>query len=125
MSVAKSEAMFAELARFAPHMVDTDYKKARKFEGGLDLDILDRVGVLNLPTYVNVLDRALMAGSILAAKKQTLAPRTDWMRKRYENSSKRVVHFLGIRGKTRDLTVAQAKVVVLFRLARNMVGYRM
>ena len=58
-------------------MGDTDYKKACKFEGGLDLDILDRVGVLNLPTYENVLDRAVMSESILAAKKQTLAPRTD------------------------------------------------
>ncbi|GMP41741.1 hypothetical protein CsSME_00011723 [Camellia sinensis var. sinensis] len=43
-------------------------------KGGLDLDILDWIGVLNLPTYVNVLDRALMPEVILAAKKQTLVP---------------------------------------------------
>ncbi|XP_028063556.1 uncharacterized protein LOC114266814 [Camellia sinensis] len=72
MSVAEYEAKYTELARFAPYIVDTDYEKARKFEGGLDLDILDRVGVLNLPTYVNVLDRALMVEAILAAKKQAL-----------------------------------------------------
>ncbi|XP_028092598.1 uncharacterized protein LOC114292774 [Camellia sinensis] len=36
MSVDEYEAKFTELARFAPHMVDTDYKKARKFEGRLD-----------------------------------------------------------------------------------------
>lgn len=89
MSVAEYEAKFTELARFAPHMVNTNYKKARKFEGGLDLDILDRVRVLNLPTYMNVLDRALMAEAILAAKKQTLVPRTDWMGKRYENRFKK------------------------------------
>ncbi|XP_028110657.1 uncharacterized protein LOC114309160 [Camellia sinensis] len=82
MSVAKYEAKFTELARFAPYMVDTDYKKARKFEGGLDLDILDQVGVLNLPTYVNVLDRALMAEVILAVKKQTTVPPTEWKGKR-------------------------------------------
>ncbi|XP_028073979.1 uncharacterized protein LOC114276377 [Camellia sinensis] len=52
MSIAEYEAKFTELARFAPHMMDTDYKKARKFEGGLDLDILDWVGVINLPTSV-------------------------------------------------------------------------
>ncbi|XP_028110669.1 uncharacterized protein LOC114309174 [Camellia sinensis] len=34
-TVAEYEAQFAELAQFVPHMVDTDYKKARKFEGGL------------------------------------------------------------------------------------------
>ena len=39
-----------------------------------------------------------------------------------ETVSKRVVHFLGIRGETQDLTVAQAKVMVLYRLARNVVG---
>ncbi|XP_028087659.1 uncharacterized protein LOC114288348 [Camellia sinensis] len=38
MFVAECEAKFTELARFAPHMVDTDFKKARKFEGRLDLD---------------------------------------------------------------------------------------
>ncbi|XP_028125523.1 uncharacterized protein LOC114322425 [Camellia sinensis] len=35
-TVAEYEAQFAELARFAPHMVDTSYKKERKFEGGPD-----------------------------------------------------------------------------------------
>ncbi|XP_028113943.1 uncharacterized protein LOC114311984 [Camellia sinensis] len=69
MSVAEYEAMFTELARFAPHMVDKDYKKARKFEGGLNLDIFDRVGVLKLPTYVQVLDRSLMEEATLAAMK--------------------------------------------------------
>ncbi|XP_028126409.1 uncharacterized protein LOC114323125 [Camellia sinensis] len=52
MSVAEYEAKFTELARFALHMVDTNYEKARKFEGGLDLDIFDQVGVLKLPTYL-------------------------------------------------------------------------
>ncbi|XP_028054209.1 uncharacterized protein LOC114258457 [Camellia sinensis] len=73
MSIAEYEAKFTELARFASHMVDTDYKKAQKFEGGLDLDVFDRVGMLKLPMYVEVLDRALMAEVILAAKKQALA----------------------------------------------------
>ncbi|XP_028120977.1 uncharacterized protein LOC114318317 [Camellia sinensis] len=52
-TVAEYDAQFAELARFAPHMVDTDYKKARKFEGGLRGAILDRVNMLKLPTYVD------------------------------------------------------------------------
>ncbi|XP_028097039.1 uncharacterized protein LOC114296912 [Camellia sinensis] len=34
-SIAEYEAQFIELARFAPHMVDTNYKKARQFQGGL------------------------------------------------------------------------------------------
>ncbi|XP_028057446.1 uncharacterized protein LOC114261374 [Camellia sinensis] len=82
MSVAEYEAKFTELVRFAPHMVDTDYKKARKFEGGLELEVFDRVGVLKLPTYVEVLDRALIAEAIIAAKKQTTTPTTEWKGKR-------------------------------------------
>ncbi|XP_028108498.1 uncharacterized protein LOC114307306 [Camellia sinensis] len=89
ISVAEYEAKFTELARFTPHMVDTNYKKARKFEDGLDLDILDRVAVLNLPTYVNVLDRALMAEAILAVKKQTTTPPTEWKGKRVEFNFKK------------------------------------
>ncbi|XP_028094507.1 uncharacterized protein LOC114294592 [Camellia sinensis] len=83
--VAEYEAKFTELARFALYMVDTDYKKARKFEGGLDLDIFDRVGVLKLPTCVQVLDRSLMAEATLVAMKQSKAPAattTDWRGKR-------------------------------------------
>ncbi|XP_028123141.1 uncharacterized protein LOC114320229 [Camellia sinensis] len=82
MSVAEYESKFTELAKFAPHMVDIDYKKARKFERGLDLEIFDRVGVLKLPTYVEVLNSALMAEAILVAKKQALALTTKWKGKR-------------------------------------------
>ncbi|XP_028073412.1 uncharacterized protein LOC114275560 [Camellia sinensis] len=35
MTLAEYEDKFIELPRFAPHTVDTDYKKVRHFEGGL------------------------------------------------------------------------------------------
>ncbi|XP_028058862.1 uncharacterized protein LOC114262691 [Camellia sinensis] len=66
-TVVEYEAQFAELACFAPHMVDTDYKNARKFEGGLWNAILDRINVLKLPIYVDVLERAVMAEGNIAA----------------------------------------------------------
>ncbi|XP_028063710.1 uncharacterized protein LOC114266947, partial [Camellia sinensis] len=78
MSVTKYEAKCIELARFSLHMVGTDYKKAQKFEEGLDLEIFDRVAVFKLPTYVEVLDRALMAEAIITAKKQATTPTTEW-----------------------------------------------
>ena len=56
MSIAEYESKFTELTRYAPHMVDTDYKKARKFEGGLNVEILDRINVLKLLKGVDVLD---------------------------------------------------------------------
>ncbi|XP_028123394.1 uncharacterized protein LOC114320524 [Camellia sinensis] len=48
MSVAEYESKFTELARYAPHMVDTVYKKVRKFEDGLNVEILDRINVLKV-----------------------------------------------------------------------------
>ena len=77
MLVAEYKAKFTKLARFAPHMVDTDYNKVRKFEEGLDLGVFDRVGVLKLPTYVEVLNKALIAKAIITAKKQTTTPTTE------------------------------------------------
>ncbi|XP_028059472.1 uncharacterized protein LOC114263172 [Camellia sinensis] len=82
MSVAEYEAKFTELARFAPHMLDADYKKAQKFEGGLNLDVFGQLGVLKLPKYRDILDRALVNEANLAAMKQTKAPTTEWGSKR-------------------------------------------
>ncbi|XP_028080958.1 uncharacterized protein LOC114282475 [Camellia sinensis] len=69
-SIAEYEAQFTELAHFAPHMVDADYKKARQFEGGLRDPILDKINVLKLPTYVDVLGRALIAERNVTNRKQ-------------------------------------------------------
>ncbi|XP_028072730.1 uncharacterized protein LOC114274945 [Camellia sinensis] len=71
-TVVEYEAQFAELARFAPHMVDTDYKKVRKFEGGLRTAILDRINVLKLPTYVDVLERTVIAEGNIVAQSRVL-----------------------------------------------------
>ncbi|XP_028108225.1 uncharacterized protein LOC114307064 [Camellia sinensis] len=69
-SIAEYEAQFTELAHFAPHMVDADYKKARQFVGGLRDPIVDKINVLKLPTYVDVLDRALIAERNVTNRKQ-------------------------------------------------------
>ncbi|XP_028072636.1 uncharacterized protein LOC114274849 [Camellia sinensis] len=70
-------------------MVDTDYKKARKFEGGLTLEVFDRVGVLKLLKYVDVLDRALNAEANLAAMKQIKALTTKCKGKRFGFNSRK------------------------------------
>ena len=82
MSVAEYESKYTELTRYAPHMLDTDYKKARKFEGGLNVEILDRINVLKLLKYVDVLDRAIMAESNIEVLKQTETPGTERRGKR-------------------------------------------
>ena len=60
-TVAEYDRAFTELARYAPHMVDNEYRKARKFESGLRGPIQDRVNLLNMPTYAGVLDKAILA----------------------------------------------------------------
>ena len=54
------EIKFTELVRYAPYMVDTKEKKARKFEEGLKGNIKNRLELLQLPTYAEVVNRALL-----------------------------------------------------------------
>ncbi|XP_028110095.1 uncharacterized protein LOC114308662 [Camellia sinensis] len=85
LSVAEYESKFTELARYAPHMVDTNYKKARKFEGGLHVEVLDRVNVLKLEKYIDVLYRALMAETnITALKTSKLTTMTEAESKKFK-----------------------------------------
>lgn len=84
-AVAKYETRFAELARFAPHLVDTDYKKARKFEGGLRNAILDWFNVLKLPMYVDVLERAIMAEGNIVTQNWIF----EWKEKRQNTQAPR------------------------------------
>ncbi|XP_028079413.1 uncharacterized protein LOC114281161 [Camellia sinensis] len=74
MTVAEYEGKFTELARSAPHVVGTNYKKARHFEGGLRDDILEKVNVLKLETYIKVLDRAIISEANIARQAK---PATD------------------------------------------------
>ncbi|KAL2505969.1 Uncharacterized protein Adt_21590 [Abeliophyllum distichum] len=58
MSLIEYEHKFEELSRFAPHLVDTKSKRARRFEHGLQPHIRNIVAVLELGTYQEVLKRA-------------------------------------------------------------------
>ncbi|XP_028093216.1 uncharacterized protein LOC114293365 [Camellia sinensis] len=66
-------------------MVDTDYKKTRKFEGGLRSAILDKVNMLKLPTYVDVLERTVIAEGNFTAQSQI----SEWKGKRQNNQLSR------------------------------------
>ena len=75
MTVAEYKAKFTELARFALHVIDTDYKKARHFEGGLRSDILERVNVVKLETYIGMQERDLISDANIARQAK---PTTSW-----------------------------------------------
>ncbi|KAL8093052.1 hypothetical protein AgCh_035075 [Apium graveolens] len=63
LTVAEYEAKFTELTRFVPHQVNTDEKKARRFEQGLKFWIQNRVAIFELTSYVAVVQKAMVIES--------------------------------------------------------------
>ncbi|GFZ05260.1 hypothetical protein Acr_17g0008320 [Actinidia rufa] len=61
MIVVEYNAKFMELSRYAPHIVSTESRKARRFEAGLRWNIKNKVEILRLPTHQEVLHAALIA----------------------------------------------------------------
>ncbi|GFY96878.1 hypothetical protein Acr_11g0011840 [Actinidia rufa] len=51
MIVVVYNAKFMELSRYAPHIVSTESRKARRFEAGLQWNIKNKVKILRLPTH--------------------------------------------------------------------------
>ncbi|KAG5528120.1 hypothetical protein RHGRI_028901 [Rhododendron griersonianum] len=82
-TVTEYAVRFTRLSRFATYIVDTEDKKARKFEGELKDDFKTQVKLLKLPTYAEVLDRAL----ILESDEKEFAKRRDHKRARGDGSN--------------------------------------
>ncbi|XP_057492462.1 uncharacterized protein LOC130778074 [Actinidia eriantha] len=76
-TVADYEGSFTNLAEYAPHLVATDEMRARRFEDGLRHEIRRAIRPLVLPTYADVLDRAI------------IVEQDEIERKKYFNSKKR------------------------------------
>ena len=60
MTVPQYASKFNELARFAPHQVDTEERKTRRFEEGLKPWIYNKVAVLQLEDYSQILEKAII-----------------------------------------------------------------
>lgn len=58
MDITEYERKFEELSRYAPHLVETEFKKARHFERGLRLNGRQIVSSHELPTYGDVVKKA-------------------------------------------------------------------
>lgn len=61
MSVSEYETKFTELARFVPTYVDTEKKKAKRFQQGLKSWIRSKLAILELNTYAAVVQKAMIA----------------------------------------------------------------
>lgn len=93
MSVAYFQAKFEELMRFAPELVLDDYTKARRFEEGLRSSIKEKVEILKLESYADVVDRALIAEQSITQTKKTLElkkPRKGKRNKRSKLASSQI-----------------------------------
>ncbi|XP_063944973.1 uncharacterized protein LOC135151190 isoform X1 [Daucus carota subsp. sativus] len=60
MSVAEYETKFSELARFVPEYINTDAKKAKRFQQGLRSWIRGKIAVLELQSYAAVVQKAMI-----------------------------------------------------------------
>ena len=78
MSVGEYETKFTELARFVPEQVDTDKKKAKRFEQGLKPWIKSRVIMFELSTYTGIVQKALIIESD-----------SDWSNRDRENKKRK------------------------------------
>ena len=61
LTMAQYEAKFTELSRFAPQLIATEEEKALKFQDGLKPYLKNKISILKLGDYPEVVDRALIA----------------------------------------------------------------
>ena len=61
LTVAQYEAKFTELSRFTPRLIATEEKKTLKFQDGLKPYLKNKISILKLGVYLEVVDRALIA----------------------------------------------------------------
>ena len=59
-SVMEYERKFTELARFVPEYINTDEKRAKRFQQGLRPWIRSKVAVFELSTYVAIVQKAMI-----------------------------------------------------------------
>ncbi|CAL9019208.1 unnamed protein product [Prunus brigantina] len=69
LTVDQYQSKFEELMRFAPYMIPDDATKAKRFEEGLRPSILEKVDILKLSKYADVVDRAHIAEHIPETKR--------------------------------------------------------
>ena len=61
MMVAQYETKFIELSCFAPQLIATEEEKALKCQDGLKPYLKNKISILKLSVYSEVIDRALIA----------------------------------------------------------------
>ncbi|XP_052171591.1 uncharacterized protein LOC127787569 [Diospyros lotus] len=82
LTLIEYERKFDELSRFAPALVDTEQKKARRFEQGLRDDLRQAVVTFELGTYHEVLAKAQLANFRESSSSNSKLPQSGPLEKR-------------------------------------------
>lgn len=61
MTVVEYNVLFMELSHYAPHIMSTEPRKARKFEAVLRWNICNKVEIMRLESHQKDLQRAIIA----------------------------------------------------------------
>ena len=80
MPLMEYERRFNQLSRYAPHLVDMDERKARRFEKCLNREIENVVRALRLPTYREVLERSQIV--MMGNEPYSVPPQSRFLGKR-------------------------------------------
>ncbi|GFZ06724.1 hypothetical protein Acr_18g0008940 [Actinidia rufa] len=75
--IAEYEETFTNLSEYVPYLVATNKMRARIFEDGLRHEIKKVIRPLVLPTYTDVLDRAIMVEQDEMEKRKYYASKRD------------------------------------------------
>ncbi|XP_057775343.1 uncharacterized protein LOC130994315 [Salvia miltiorrhiza] len=89
LTVLEYERKFTQLARFAPHLVDTDEKKAWRFENGLRPEIGGHLAALNITSYSKILERAQAVASRLKLDNSVARPQHTGGKRRWDDREKK------------------------------------
>ena len=65
LTVAQYEAKFTELSRFTSQLIAIEEKKTLKFQDGLKPYLKNKISILKLGVYLEVVDRALLQRRIM------------------------------------------------------------
>ncbi|XP_057808412.1 uncharacterized protein LOC131022884 [Salvia miltiorrhiza] len=89
LTVLEYERKFTQLARFTPHLVDTDEKKAWRFENGLRPEIGGHLAALNITSYSEILERAQAVASRLKLDNSIARPQHTGGKRQWDDRDKK------------------------------------
>ncbi|XP_021841470.2 uncharacterized protein [Spinacia oleracea] len=94
-NVLEYAVKFNELARFSPNLVTTDRQRMNRFEGGLNIEIRDRLSSSRISTFQELYDRAINVERIIKLREETYGKRKGNFEENQTNNKKQNVSYQG------------------------------